>query len=50
MPQYKLYYFNGRGRAELARLVFAAAGVPYEDVRFTKDDWNKKKAGMLPFV
>lgn len=44
MPSYKLTYFNGRGRAELARLIFAAAGVPFEDERIS--DWpGTAKAG-----
>jgi glutathione S-transferase len=30
----KLVYFNGRGRAELIRLILALTGVEYEDVRF----------------
>ena len=34
MPEYKLHYFNFRGKAELIRLVFAAAGESYEDVRY----------------
>jgi len=52
MPSYKLYYFDGRGRAELSRLIFAAAGQTYEDVRFAQDQWPSKKAefdfGQLP--
>lgn len=45
MPQYKLYYFDARGRAELTRIIFAVAGVAYEDIRFSKDDWPKHKVG-----
>ena len=45
MPTYKLTYFNGRGRAEITRLIFAAAGVPYEDVRIEKEAWPAVKAG-----
>ena len=46
MSTYKLYYFNARGRAEVARIIFAQAGVKYEDIRFQKEEWmSKYKAG-----
>nr|AYN44530.1 glutathione S-transferase S12 [Brachionus plicatilis] len=53
MPSYKLTYFNGRGRAELTRLIFSAAGVPFQDERVT--DWPgtaKAEAplGQLPYL
>nr|UOU03300.1 glutathione S-transferase sigma 11 [Brachionus rubens] len=52
MSNYKLYYFNGRGRAEISRLILAAAGVSYEDVRIS--DWPKTKSdapiGQLPYI
>lgn len=44
MPSYKLIYFNSRGGAELARLVFAAAGKEYEDMRIPREEWPNKKA------
>jgi len=44
----RLFYFNGRGRAELARLVLAEAGIPYEDVRFEKADWESKFKALAP--
>ena len=47
MPSYKLYYFPGRGRAELSRFVFAQAGVQYEDVRVKGEEWGKLKPGEL---
>jgi len=34
MSEYKLHYFNIRGKAELVRLVFAAAGQDYQDLRY----------------
>ena len=42
MTQYKLTYFNGRGRAEVIRLIFAQAGVKYEDHRIARE------AGLEP--
>ncbi|CAL1548220.1 unnamed protein product [Lymnaea stagnalis] len=50
----KLYYFDIRGRGEVARLILAAAGKRFEDIRFTLDDWPeyKKKApyGQAPLL
>jgi glutathione S-transferase len=51
---YKLTYFNGRGRAELIRLVFAVAGVKYEDVRLEREQWPTIKPttpfGQVPIL
>jgi len=46
MSTHKLYYFNGRGRAEVSRLIFAAAGQKYEDIRYERDAWPMHKAEM----
>lgn len=43
--KYKLIYFNFRARAEPIRLIFAAAGVPYEDFRLDHDKWDEYKNG-----
>jgi hypothetical protein len=43
MSVYKLHYLNGRGRAEVIRLIFAAAGQKYEDYRIELSDWPKCK-------
>ena len=48
MSIYKLHYFNMRGRAEVARFLFAISGQEYEDIRIEKDDWVNQKANM-PF-
>ncbi|XP_078578727.1 hematopoietic prostaglandin D synthase-like [Branchiostoma floridae x Branchiostoma japonicum] len=54
MPAYKLTYFNGRGTAEIVRLVFAAAGISYEDVRLEQDKWPELKPktpmGQVPIL
>ena len=54
MPTYKLIYFNLRARGELARFVFAQAGVEYEDVRVQSEDWPALKPqtpfGVLPVL
>ncbi|XP_062579790.1 S-crystallin SL11-like [Saccostrea cucullata] len=47
MPStYKLYYFNAKGRAEVSRLIFAASGIKYEDIRIQGPDWPKTKPTM----
>lgn len=46
MPAYKLHYFNIRGRAEVIRLIFAAAGEQYEDIRFEHSEWPAVKSQM----
>lgn len=46
MAEYKLIYFNARGRAELSRLILQYAGVPYEDFRMEMADWPQIKDGI----
>ena len=36
-------YFQARGRAEIIRLTLAAAGVEFDDHRFTSEEWQKFK-------
>jgi len=48
MSSYKLTYFDSKGRAEVARYLFAKAQVSYEDVRIKKEDWPELKKKM-PF-
>jgi glutathione S-transferase len=48
MPHYKLHYFNIRARGELPRLMFAAAGVAFEDHRIEFKDWPAQKP-KFPF-
>ena len=43
MPEYKLTYFNLRGRAELSRLIFAYAGQKFQDVRIEREQWPELK-------
>uniref|UniRef100_A0A8R1HW89 glutathione transferase n=2 Tax=Caenorhabditis japonica TaxID=281687 RepID=A0A8R1HW89_CAEJA len=54
MTEYKLQYFNMMGHAEPARLIFAYAGVQYEDERVEKSAWPKTKPttphGQLPVL
>jgi len=55
MPQYKLLYFNLRGRAEPVRWMLAVADQPYEDTRFDKEkEWPIKKTevpyGKVPVL
>ena len=54
MVHYKLVYFDTRGRAEPVRLIFAQAGVEYEDRRVTTAEWMEMKPdtpfGTLPIL
>lgn len=54
MPNYTLHYFNGKGRAELTRLVFAAGGIEFTDDRVEFADWPGKKSqaplGQMPYL
>jgi len=43
MPTYKLTYFDARGRAEVARLMFHAVGKEFEDERLRGDAWKAAK-------
>ncbi|CAH1247073.1 HPGDS [Branchiostoma lanceolatum] len=53
-PKYKLTYFNVRARGEPTRLIFAAGGVEYEDVRVQFEEWQPIKPttpmGGLPIL
>lgn len=46
MAQYKLLYWDARGRAEHARLLFAYADVPYDDVRIDRKNWPEIKPSI----
>ena len=46
MVHYKLSYFNLKGRAELARMMFAEAQVEFEDHRIEQEDWPAEKSSM----
>ncbi|XP_013010450.1 hematopoietic prostaglandin D synthase isoform X1 [Cavia porcellus] len=48
MPDYKLIYFNMRGRAEIIRYLFAYLDIKYEDHRIEQADWPEIKS-TLPF-
>lgn len=49
MPSYKLTYFNFKGRGELMRLIFAAAGQQFTDNRIEMAQWPavKPSASLL---
>ncbi|KAH3881108.1 hypothetical protein DPMN_005030 [Dreissena polymorpha] len=54
MATYKVSYFDGKGRGEIIRLVFSAAGKNFEDHRVKGEDWPKFKPetplGQMPVL
>jgi len=52
--KYKLTYFNSKALAEPIRMMFAVAGVEYEDIRIQKEEWPEQKQnydwGQLPVL
>ncbi|XP_029636658.1 S-crystallin SL11-like [Octopus sinensis] len=46
MPSYTLYYFNGRGRAEICRFLFTIADIQYSDKRIEYSEWTQMKCKM----
>jgi len=48
IPKYRLIYFDVEGRGEISRLLFAEAGVNFEDTRVGGEEWMKMKPDM-PF-
>ena len=54
MVQYKLNYFEFRGRGELIRLIFNVAGQEFIDNRIKHDEWpsinSMSPNGHLPFL
>lgn len=47
MSNYKLNYFNVRGRGETARMLFVLNDVPFEDIRFSFQEWPEHKPNMV---
>jgi len=45
-PEYTLHYFGVRGKGELIRLCFVAAGENYVDKRYEFDEWPALKSKM----
>ena len=42
-PRVKLVYHQGRGLAEVARLLLSVGGIDFENVRVTKEQWKEMK-------
>ncbi|CAD5219447.1 unnamed protein product [Bursaphelenchus xylophilus] len=49
MPSYELFYFNARGRGEVARMCFHFAGVPFKDSRIAHEEWRSVKGDTSKF-
>lgn len=50
MSTMKVFYFDGYGRAEPIRMLLKYVGQEFEDVRYTREEWNKvKEEGKFEF-
>ncbi len=47
MPKYVLHYFDGRGRAELLRILFAYGNIEYTERRINFANWPEVKPSRL---
>ncbi|KAG7170368.1 Hematopoietic prostaglandin D synthase-like 1 [Homarus americanus] len=47
MPEYKLVYFNAKGRAELTRWILAYGGTAYTDERVELENWPERKKTIM---
>ncbi|PAA54765.1 hypothetical protein BOX15_Mlig006851g5 [Macrostomum lignano] len=43
-----LFYFDFRGRGELCRLVLSAAGIEFDEVRFSRQQWAETYRSLSP--
>lgn len=50
MPNYKLTYFNFKGRGEILRYIFAYKNTPYEDNRIEYSEWPAHKACKYEYI
>ncbi|CAF1346505.1 unnamed protein product [Adineta steineri] len=46
MTTYRFHYFNIRDRAEVVRLIFAAADQQFDDIRYGRTQWTPHKVEM----
>jgi len=49
MAQYKLTYYDLKGRGEIIRLIFTVADVDFEDVRVSPEEWKNELKTNSPF-
>jgi hypothetical protein len=54
MSEFKLSYFDFRGRGEIARFLFVYGGIPFQDHRIKFEEWPPLKAkspfGMVTLI
>ena len=41
--QYKLYYYNGNGKALIIRAILYYSKVKFTDIKVSNEDWKKLK-------
>ncbi|XP_063695980.1 glutathione S-transferase [Culicoides brevitarsis] len=46
MPEYKVWYFNVKALGEPLRFLLSYGGLPFEDIRVTREEWPALKPSM----
>jgi len=46
MPEYKVWYFNVKALGEPLRFLLSYGGLPFEDIRVTREEWPALKPTM----
>lgn len=50
MPEYKVWYFNVKALGEPLRFLLSYGGLPFEDIRVTREEWPALKPSKYSII